>query len=216
MSLILSAIKIIIIAIMIQVHSWWPKLKTYARDEKNISDWREFANDQDFPDILSHFLFSSEGTRFELSTYCPSTHPSSCTNHQLAFTNHHTLHHHATINTLSLTDDATITFTRFKKDFIFEAPLYLHICNIYNICNIFRFKKDSIFEASLYLHICNNCNICNIFRFKKDSIFEAPSYLHIFAIITIFTIFSDSRRISSLRLPYICIFAIFTIFTVIS
>ena len=89
----------------------------------------------------------------------------------------------------SHTDDATITFTRFKKDFIFEAPLYLHICNIYNICNIFRFKKDSIFEASLYLHICNNCNICNIFRFKKDSIFEAPSYLHICNNYNIYNIF---------------------------
>ena len=46
-------------------NSWWRDLKTYAREQKNYSSWQSFANPEEFPMILSDFLFSESGTTYK-------------------------------------------------------------------------------------------------------------------------------------------------------
>ena len=45
------------------VDSWWTDMKNFARESKNLSSWEDFANDSDFPVMLSDFLFSRQGSR---------------------------------------------------------------------------------------------------------------------------------------------------------
>ena len=44
---------------------WWPELKQYALDKKNFTKWQDFANPEDFPKLLTDFLFSSYGSKFK-------------------------------------------------------------------------------------------------------------------------------------------------------
>ena len=48
-----------------EIKPWWTELKDYAREEKNFSDWQDFANERDFDQLLSDFLFSSRGSPFK-------------------------------------------------------------------------------------------------------------------------------------------------------
>jgi len=45
---------------------WWTELKVFARENKNYSTWQDFANPDDFPRILTNFLFSGDGSRFKI------------------------------------------------------------------------------------------------------------------------------------------------------
>jgi len=47
------------------VNSWWTKLKEFAEETTNHTSWHQFANEDDFPVILSDFLFSSHGTQYK-------------------------------------------------------------------------------------------------------------------------------------------------------
>eukprot|EP00090_Calanus_glacialis_P027719 TRINITY_DN4393_c0_g1_i1.p1 TRINITY_DN4393_c0_g1~~TRINITY_DN4393_c0_g1_i1.p1 ORF type:complete len:1001 (-),score=160.99 TRINITY_DN4393_c0_g1_i1:89-3091(-) len=47
------------------VDSWWSKLKEYAHDKTNYTSWQQFSNEEDFPMILSDFLFSSYGSKYK-------------------------------------------------------------------------------------------------------------------------------------------------------
>jgi len=47
------------------VDSWWSKIKEYANDKTNFTSWQQFANEKDFPVILSDFLFSSYGSKYK-------------------------------------------------------------------------------------------------------------------------------------------------------
>jgi len=51
--------------ILREVDSWWSKLKDYANDKTNYTSWQQFANEKDFPVILSDFLFSSYGSKYK-------------------------------------------------------------------------------------------------------------------------------------------------------
>ena len=44
---------------------WWPKFVQYHSDNNNLSHYSEYANQQDFPLLLSEFLFSNEGARYK-------------------------------------------------------------------------------------------------------------------------------------------------------
>ena len=44
---------------------WWTELKEYALDKKNFTNWQDFANSEDFPKLLTDFLFSSYGSKFK-------------------------------------------------------------------------------------------------------------------------------------------------------
>ena len=47
------------------VDCWWSKLKEYANDKTNYTSWTQFANEKEFPLILSDFLFSSYGSKYK-------------------------------------------------------------------------------------------------------------------------------------------------------
>eukprot|EP00092_Neocalanus_flemingeri_P006120 GFUD01006591.1.p1 GENE.GFUD01006591.1~~GFUD01006591.1.p1 ORF type:complete len:999 (+),score=194.12 GFUD01006591.1:266-3262(+) len=47
------------------VDSWWTKLKAYADDKTKYTSWQQFANEKDFPVVLSDFLFSSYGSKYK-------------------------------------------------------------------------------------------------------------------------------------------------------
>ena len=47
------------------VDSWWTKMKEYSDAKTNFSSWQQFANEKDFPLILSDFLFSSYGSQYK-------------------------------------------------------------------------------------------------------------------------------------------------------
>ena len=40
-------------------------MKEYTAEKTNFSSWHEFANERDFPVVLSDFLFSSYGSRYK-------------------------------------------------------------------------------------------------------------------------------------------------------
>jgi len=46
---------------------WWSELKDYAMEVKNYSSWTEFGTSDDFPMLLSEFLFSEDGGRFRIN-----------------------------------------------------------------------------------------------------------------------------------------------------
>jgi len=48
-----------------EVDMWWTKLKDYAYKKTNYTSWEQFANEKDFPVILSDFLFSSFGSKYK-------------------------------------------------------------------------------------------------------------------------------------------------------
>eukprot|EP00092_Neocalanus_flemingeri_P026887 GFUD01029143.1.p1 GENE.GFUD01029143.1~~GFUD01029143.1.p1 ORF type:complete len:1040 (-),score=194.28 GFUD01029143.1:157-3276(-) len=43
------------------VQSWWTKLKEYSTQNLNFSTWEDFANHNDFKQVLSDFLYSPHG-----------------------------------------------------------------------------------------------------------------------------------------------------------
>jgi len=45
--------------------TWWTGLKKYAQEKENFTKWEDFANSQHFPIVLSNFLFSSYGAKFQ-------------------------------------------------------------------------------------------------------------------------------------------------------
>merc|ERR1712226_303915 len=47
------------------VNSWWSKMKEYARVEKNLTSWEDFATEESFPALLSDFLFSPSGATYK-------------------------------------------------------------------------------------------------------------------------------------------------------
>jgi len=47
------------------VNSWWSKMKEYARVEKNLTSWEDFATEESFPVLLSDFLFSPSGATYK-------------------------------------------------------------------------------------------------------------------------------------------------------
>ena len=49
------------------VDSWWPSLQRYAAEERNFSHWTEFATEEQFPALLSDFLYSSHGAKYKSS-----------------------------------------------------------------------------------------------------------------------------------------------------
>ena len=49
------------------VDSWWPSLQRYAAGERNFSHWTEFATEEQFPALLSDFLYSSHGAKYKSS-----------------------------------------------------------------------------------------------------------------------------------------------------
>ena len=51
--------------IVVGVQSWWSKLKKYSKEETNFTTWEDFANPNDFPVILSDFLYSPLGSNFK-------------------------------------------------------------------------------------------------------------------------------------------------------
>ena len=44
---------------------WWTALKVYSIEEKKFTNWQDFATPDDFPILLSKFLFSQVGSRFK-------------------------------------------------------------------------------------------------------------------------------------------------------
>ena len=44
------------------IDSWWREMKTFALESKNQT-WNDFATEENFPQMLSDFLFSRQGTR---------------------------------------------------------------------------------------------------------------------------------------------------------
>merc|ERR1719244_446664 len=48
------------------VDSWWSHFKKYTQEEHNKT-WLSFANEQDFPKIMSDFLYSSHGAKYKSS-----------------------------------------------------------------------------------------------------------------------------------------------------
>jgi hypothetical protein len=51
--------------ILKEVNSWWAKIKEYAVDKANFTDWHDFATEDKFQLLLSDFLFSSLGAKFK-------------------------------------------------------------------------------------------------------------------------------------------------------
>ena len=49
------------------VDSWWPSMRRYAAEERNFSHWTEFATEEQFPALLSDFLYSSHGAKYKSS-----------------------------------------------------------------------------------------------------------------------------------------------------
>ena len=49
------------------VDSWWPSMQRYAAEERNFSHWTEFATEEQFPALLSDFLYSSHGAKYKSS-----------------------------------------------------------------------------------------------------------------------------------------------------
>ena len=49
------------------VDSWWPSMQRYAVQERNFSHWTEFATEEQFPMLLSDFLYSSHGAKYKSS-----------------------------------------------------------------------------------------------------------------------------------------------------
>jgi predicted RND superfamily exporter protein len=45
---------------------WWTFFKNYIQDRTNFSSWQDLANPEDFPLVLSDFLYSSYGARFKI------------------------------------------------------------------------------------------------------------------------------------------------------
>jgi predicted RND superfamily exporter protein len=48
------------------VNSWWTKMKQYAGEKENLA-WQDFATEEEFPRILSDFLFSPTGATYKNS-----------------------------------------------------------------------------------------------------------------------------------------------------
>jgi len=47
------------------VDSWWTKMKEFSDEKTNYTSWHQFANEKDFPILLSDFLFSSYGSQYK-------------------------------------------------------------------------------------------------------------------------------------------------------
>jgi len=47
------------------VDCWWSKMKKYSEEKTKFHSWNEFANENDFPLVLSDFLFSSYGSQYK-------------------------------------------------------------------------------------------------------------------------------------------------------
>ena len=47
------------------VDSWWTKMKEFSDKKTNYTTWHQFANEEDFPIVLSDFLFSSYGSQYK-------------------------------------------------------------------------------------------------------------------------------------------------------
>ena len=48
-----------------EVDSWWVALNDYLASDKNVSDWRDVVTDGTFSALLSDFLFSKAGSKFQ-------------------------------------------------------------------------------------------------------------------------------------------------------
>ena len=46
---------------------WWTEFNTFIEHKTNFSSWEAIANKEDFPIVLSDFLFSSYGSRFKIN-----------------------------------------------------------------------------------------------------------------------------------------------------
>ena len=44
---------------------WWTHFQTFSREQRNYSHYSEYANGQDFPELLTDFLFSPDGARYK-------------------------------------------------------------------------------------------------------------------------------------------------------
>ena len=47
------------------INSWWTPLKEFVTEKKNFSSWQDFSRSNDFPLVLSDFLFSREGSGYK-------------------------------------------------------------------------------------------------------------------------------------------------------
>ena len=45
--------------------SWWSEIKKYSQEEEKMTNWKQMANSELFPMVMSKFLFSSFGARFQ-------------------------------------------------------------------------------------------------------------------------------------------------------
>ena len=46
---------------------WWTHFNTFIQHKTNFSSWKDIDNPDDFPIVLSDFLFSVHGSRFKIN-----------------------------------------------------------------------------------------------------------------------------------------------------
>ena len=48
-----------------RVDSWWQPLVSFAQEKRNLTSWRLLGERGEFGRVLSDFLFSQEGTKYQ-------------------------------------------------------------------------------------------------------------------------------------------------------
>ena len=47
-----------------EVDPWWTEMKKFAEEKTQFTNWTQFSNGNDFPVVLSDFLFSLKGSKY--------------------------------------------------------------------------------------------------------------------------------------------------------